>query len=172
VPVAEVRSFPDDPAFVAALSRKVAGTVAAARADAAPEPLHLLFSAHGVPVSFVERGDPYLGEVERTVAAVMREFPGVPHSLSFQSRTGPVKWLEPDTVGHVASLGRDGVKTLVVVPVSFVSDHIETLHELDVRLRETARAAGIADFRRVPALNDSPDFIEALRDLVVREVSP
>lgn len=162
IPLREVRSYPDDPGYVAALSEKISETLAGAGPDA-----HLLFSFHGVPVSFIDEGDPYRDETQRTVAAVMRSFPGRPHSVSYQSRVGRVEWLRPDTVDEVRRLGRDGVRTLVTIPASFVSDHIETLHELDIRLRETAAESGIPDFRRVPALNDSPAFVRALRDLAL-----
>lgn len=159
-----VTSWPDHAGYVAALGEKVAETIAGA---GGPEGTYLLFSAHGVPKSFIDGGDPYQAETEKTVAAVMALFPGIPHSISYQSRMGRTEWLEPDTVGEVVRLGREGVRRLVVVPVSFVSDHIETLHELDIRLKETARKAGIPAFLRVPALNDSPAFIRALRDITL-----
>ena len=85
--------------------------------------------------------------VEKTVEAVRKRFPEISHSISYQSRLGRTEWLKPDTVEEVIRLGREGIKRLIVVPVSFVSDHIETLHELDIRLRETAREAD----RHVPA---------------------
>lgn len=162
-PMAEVRSFPDDAGYLAALCGQIEETIQGPGAGGT----HLLFSAHGVPKSFIDGGDPYQAETEKTVAAVMERFPGISHSISYQSRMGRTEWLKPDTVEEVIRLGREGVQTLVVVPVSFVSDHIETLHELDIRLKETAREAGIAVFLRVPALNDSPAFIRALRDIVL-----
>jgi len=161
----EIRSYPDHPAYIAALSEKVAETLR----GIAPAGAHLLFSAHSVPKSFIEEGDPYQEEVGRTVAAVMRGFPGIPHSIAYQSRAGKARWLAPDTVEEVRRRGREGIKTLVVVPVSFVSDHIETLHELDIRLKATAEQAGIQTFLRVPALNDSPAFIQALKEIVLAE---
>ena len=170
ISLAEVRSWPDHPGYVAALSEKIGETLARVPAPAAGEPggrTHLLFSAHGVPKSFIDGGDPYADEVARTVAAVTRNFPGLPHSISYQSRAGRAEWLKPDTVDEVVRLGREGVKALAVVPVSFVSDHIETLHELDIRLKATAAQAGIATFLRVPALNDAPAFIAALKDIVL-----
>jgi ferrochelatase len=166
-PVAEVRSYPDHPAYIAALSEKIAKTLD----GVSPEGVHLLFSAHGVPQAFIDEGDPYREEVARTVAAAMEGFPEIPHSVSYQSRAGRARWLGPDTVEEVRRLGREGVRTLVVVPVSFVSDHIETLHELDIRLKAIALEAGISAFLRVPALNDSPAFIRALKDLVLAEVA-
>ena len=165
-PVSEIRSYPEHPRYVAAL----AGTVASAIEGADRDGMFLLFSAHGIPKAMIDGGDPYQAETERTVAAVMRGFPGIPHGISYQSRAGRAVWLSPDTVDEVARLAREGVKTLVVVPVSFVSDHIETLHELDIRLAARAREAGIQSFLRAPALNDAPAFIDALKDLVLGAV--
>jgi ferrochelatase len=162
-PMVEVKSWPDDAGYIAALCGQIEETLQRRSAEGT----HLLFSAHGVPKSFIDGGDPYQAETEKTVAAVMERFSGTPHSISYQSRMGRTEWLKPETVEEVIRLGREGVHKLVVVPVSFVSDHIETLHELDIRLRETARGAGISEFLRVPALNDSPAFIRALRDIVL-----
>lgn len=162
IPLAEVPSYPDHPGYVAALVEKVGQTLSAAGAG---EEAHLLFSFHGVPQSLIDDGDPYRAECGRTVTAVMNSFPGHPHSVSFQSKVGRVEWLTPDTVEEVRRLGREKVRTLAVIPASFVSEHIETLHELDIRLKATAGEAGIGTFLRVPALNDSPAFIRALRDI-------
>jgi len=159
----EVKSWPDHPGYIAALCGKIEDTLA----GESPGKTHLLFSAHGVPKSFIDEGDPYQAETEKTVAAVMERFPGISHSISYQSRLGRTEWLKPDTVEEVLRLGREGIQRLVVVPVSFVSDHIETLHELDIRLKKTAGEAGIPAFFRVPALNDSPAFIRALRDIAL-----
>jgi len=167
-PLARIRSWPDHPGYVAALAE----TVAAALERTGRDEAHILFSAHGVPQSLAEAGDPYPAEVARTVGAVMRRFPGLPHSVAYQSRVGPVRWLGPDTASEVARLGRAGVRALVVVPVSFVSDHVETLHELDIRLRRAAEEAGILRFARAPALNDSPAFIRALAELVLAAAGP
>lgn len=164
IPLAEVASYPDHPGYIAALVEKVGQTVSSAGEG---RRTHLLFSFHGVPKSLIDEGDPYQEESRRTAAAVMRSFPGYPHSISFQSKVGRVEWLTPDTVEEVRRLGREGVTSLAVIPASFVSDHIETLHELDIRLRATAEAAGIRSFLRVPALNDSPAFIRALRDIAL-----
>lgn len=169
-PLTFVRSWPDDRGYIAALSERIRETLSRLPASAtgsAPPRTHLLFSAHGIPKSFIDRGDPYANEVARTVAATMRNFRDIAHSISYQSRAGRAEWLKPDTADEVVRLGREGVNALVVVPVSFVSDHIETLHELDIRLAATAAQAGIATFLRVPALNDSPAFIAALRDIVL-----
>jgi ferrochelatase len=166
-PLTEIRSYPEHPKYVAALAETVADAL---RGAADRDGIFLLFSAHGVPQALIDGGDPYRSETERTVAAVMRSFPGLPHGISYQSKVGRTAWLSPDTVSEVTRLAREGVKTLVVVPVSFVSEHIETLHELDIRLAAHARQAGIQSFLRAPAVNDAPGFIAALRDLVMGAV--
>lgn len=165
-PLTEIRSYPDHPKYVAALAETIAAVIREADRDG----MFLLFSAHGVPQALIDGGDPYREETARTVAAVMRAFPGLPHGISYQSKVGPTAWLAPDTVSEVTRLAREGVRTLVVVPVSFVSEHIETLHELDVRLAAHARQSGIQSFLRAPALNDAPLFISALKDLALGAV--
>ncbi|WP_250124514.1 ferrochelatase [Chroococcidiopsis sp. CCMEE 29] len=134
-----------------------------------PDSVHIFFSAHGVPRSYVEEaGDPYQQEIEECTALIMQTLnrPN-PHTLAYQSRVGPVEWLQPYTEDAIKELGAQGVKDLVVVPISFVSEHIETLQEIDIEYREVAEESGIHNFRRVPALNTNPVFIEAIADLVV-----
>ncbi len=133
--------------------------------------LHLLFSAHGVPRKKIDRGDPYQNQIETTVELTMsRLSTSYPHHLSYQSKVGPGKWLEPSTVDALEQLASDGVNHLLVVPVAFVSDHSETLYELDIEDREIAEEAGIARYHVMPALNDAPEFIEAITQLVLQEV--
>ena len=129
----------------------------------------VLFSAHGVPVSYVEEaGDPYKRHIEETVAKVTenvkrrRPETTATFELSFQSRVGPVKWLEPYTDTKLEEIGERGCDSVVVVPISFVSEHIETLEELDIEYREVAEEAGVKHWRRVPALNLDEDFISEL----------
>ena len=130
---------------------------------------HLLCSAHGLPLRLVKEGDPYPDHVRQTVEGLKQRLPqGLLVHVSYQSRVGPVRWLTPATEESVRRLGRDGVKSLVVVPVSFVSEHIETLYELDVQLREVAAQAGIQHFVRAPTPGVRPSFIAALGDLVLR----
>jgi len=134
-----------------------------------PEQAHIFFSAHGVPKSYVEEaGDPYQQEIEECTHLIMQTLNRpLPHTLAYQSRVGPVEWLQPYTEQAIEDLAHKGVKNLVVVPVSFVSEHIETLEEIDIEYREVAEEAGIENFRRVPALNVHPVFIKALADLTV-----
>ncbi|GAB4261109.1 MAG: ferrochelatase [Deferrisomatales bacterium] len=160
VPRTVVRSWYDFPPYADALAETVGEAL-----DEVPGAT-VLFSAHGVPVRLIEAGDPYLDQVRGTVAAVMERLPGVPHRLAFQSRTGPVRWLEPSVERALEALAREGVRRVVVVAVSFVSDHIETLYEIDVQYRALAESLGLEGFRRVPALNTRPSFIRALAELV------
>jgi ferrochelatase len=134
-----------------------------------PDSVHIFFSAHGVPVSYVtEAGDPYQQEIEDCTALIMQTLnrPN-PHTLAYQSRVGPVEWLKPYTEDALQELGTQGIENLLVVPISFVSEHIETLQEVDIEYRHLAEEAGIGSFHRVPALNTHPVFIESLATLVV-----
>ncbi|GAB1541422.1 ferrochelatase [Scytonema sp. NUACC21] len=134
-----------------------------------PDEAHIFFSAHGVPKSYVEEaGDPYQQEIEECTQLIMQTLnrPNA-HTLAYQSRVGPVEWLQPYTEDAIQELGTKGVKDLVVVPISFVSEHIETLQEIDIEYRELAEEVGIHNFRRVPALNTHPVFVKALADLVI-----
>jgi protoporphyrin/coproporphyrin ferrochelatase len=133
-----------------------------------PDQAHIFFSAHGVPVSYVEEaGDPYQREIEDCTALIMKALnrPN-PHTLAYQSRVGPVEWLQPYTEDAIETLAHQGVKDLVVVPISFVSEHIETLQEIDIEYREIAEESGIPGFHRVPALNTHPRFIADMADMV------
>jgi protoporphyrin/coproporphyrin ferrochelatase len=134
--------------------------------------VEIFFSAHGVPKSYVEQaGDPYKEEMEECVTLVMSELQkrGVTnhHTLAYQSRVGPVEWLKPYTDDTIVALGQQGCKSLLAVPISFVSEHIETLEEIDMEYRELAGASGILNWGRVPALNVNRTFIGDLADAVV-----
>jgi ferrochelatase len=130
-----------------------------------------VFSAHSLPVAVVERGDPYQRQIERTAELVWQRgaWRGRKH-LCYQSKVGAAKWLRPSMHETVKRLAAEGRKHVVVVPISFVSDHVETLHEISIEHRAQARGLGIEDFRMVPGLNDSPRFIAALAGLVRRSL--
>ncbi len=134
-----------------------------------PAQAHVFFSAHGVPVSYVEEaGDPYQREIEDCTRKIMETLGREnPWSLAYQSRVGPVEWLQPYTEDSLEKLGASGVKELVVVPISFVSEHIETLEEIDIEYRELAHEAGVERFQRVPALDTNATFIEDLADMTL-----
>ncbi|MGC0771582.1 MAG: ferrochelatase [Candidatus Acidiferrum sp.] len=172
-PQRTVGQFYDHPLYVQSLVQRI-GSVLRQFADSSR--VHLVFSAHGLPMSLVEKGDPYPGQVEATVRMVCEEgrkqFPGWPvtHLLCYQSRVGPAKWLQPPLTGTIERLGTEGVKEMLVVPISFVTEHIETLHEINIEARAEAKKFGIEVFRMMPAVGDSPLFIAALRDLVLRAV--
>lgn len=158
-----VESFHDHPLYITALARTLEEGI-----NFFPEgqDITFLFSAHSLPVSFIESGDPYLSQVEETVQLVMEQFPSYRYQLAFQSKAGPVKWLEPSTEEAITRLAAEGCRNLLVVPVSFVCDHIETLYEIDVTYAALAREQGIENFHRAPSLNSSPLFIDCLADLV------
>ncbi len=132
-----------------------------------PSQAHMVFSAHGLPLSLIERGDPYQRQVEETVAAVMaRGGWNNAHTLCYQSRVGRQKWLEPSLAQTLPQLAQAGKKHLLVIPISFVTEHIETLHEINMEAREEALHAGVEKFEMMPAVGESPLFIAALADLV------
>ncbi|KAF0290055.1 Ferrochelatase, mitochondrial [Amphibalanus amphitrite] len=127
----------------------------------------LLFSAHSLPLRAVARGDPYPAEVGATVQAVMAELGhSHPYRLVWQSKVGPLPWMEPATDAAIEAMAKRGHKHLMLVPISFVNEHIETLHELDIEYAKDLGEKTGASIYRVPAPNDHPEFIGALADLV------
>jgi ferrochelatase len=168
-----VGQFFDHPLYIRAVVQRI-GSVLRQFPDSSR--IHLVFSAHGLPMSLVEKGDPYPRQIEETVRSVCergeQEYLGWPktHLLCYQSRVGPAKWLQPPLTGTIERLGHEGVKEILVVPISFVTEHIETLHEINIEAREEAKKLGIERFRMVPAVGDSPLFIAALKDLVLQAV--
>jgi ferrochelatase len=165
--VSYIRQFYNHPSYIAALVEKIERGLAGFPERSS---VQLVFSAHGLPQSFIDSGDPYLEHIQATVRLAMEHFGGISHHLAFQSRAGPVKWLEPSTEAKITELAAADCKQLLMVPLSFVSDHIETLYEIDIQYRDEATALGIADFRRTEALNSSPAFIACLAELVHRSV--
>jgi len=168
--VSVIENWHDDPGYLDALTASIAEELGGFP-DQARAATHVLFSAHSVPVRYINEGDPYLDQIKETVGSVMNRLgEDRPHSLSFQSKVGPVKWLRPSTDETIRKLASEGVSQVLLVPVSFVSEHIETLYELDILYRHVAEEVGIAHYRRVPALNCRTDFIEALATLVEKHL--
>ena len=133
--------------------------------------MQLVFSAHGTPVSLVKKGDPYSFHIKETVQAVMKARKNShEYHECYQSKVGPVKWLEPGTDTMIEELAEHGKKHLLVIPISFVSDHIETSFELDIEYREVADEVKIENYYVMEGLNDSPLFVEALKELVLKNV--
>jgi len=129
--------------------------------------VRLIFSAHGVPLKEIERGDPYQAQIESTTRSVMNrgQWPN-PYRLCYQSRVGPGKWLAPSLEATLRRLAAEGAQRALVIPISFVTDHVETLHEIGIEARQLAQNLGFCQFEVMPALNDSPTFLRALVDLV------
>ncbi|MGO9254973.1 MAG: ferrochelatase [Bryobacteraceae bacterium] len=162
-----IEHFYRDPAYLRAVVESIGRTLAGFAGFADAGDVDMVFSAHSVPMAVVERGDPYQRHIEETVELVWRMggWPGRRH-LCYQSKVGASRWLRPSMHETIRRLGAEGRRHVLVAPISFVSDHVETLHEIEIEHREQARALGIEDFRMVPGLNDSPAFIEALAGLV------
>lgn len=128
----------------------------------------LLFSAHSIPQKFADSGDPYVDQIKKTaaLAAGNRDY-----HLSFQSLSGPVKWVGPDTINEAIRLSDSGARRLFVVPLSFLCDHIETLYEIDIELAEFVKDAGGLPLARMPMFNDDMEFTKLLADLVEKKVT-
>lgn len=165
--IREIANWPDHRGYTALLRRSVDEAIARAESErnGSNDPIHVLFSAHSLPLKIVKRGDPYPQDVERTIAAVTRGLKQ-PWSLAFQSRNGPLPWLEPYLEDELKRLGREGVKRVAVVPVSFVSDHIETLFELDQLYARIAKAHGITHYYRARCFNGDPEFPRVLHSIL------
>jgi len=160
-----ILEYHDDPGFIDSVVASVNQALADLPYPAAE--LDFVFSAHSLPVSVVEAGDPYQKHVERTRDLVWARggWQGRPH-LCYQSKVGTSKWLAPSMAETIERLAAGGCRHMLVVPISFVSDHVETLHEIGIEHRAIAGRLGIADFRLMPGLNDSRHFIGALAELV------
>ncbi len=160
-----INSWYDQPHYLEAMAQSIRTELDAFEH---PNDVHVLFSAHGIPEDYVIKyGDPYQREMESCVRLIWQRVnrPNE-HTLSYQSRVGSLKWLDPYTEETIPALGESGLKQMLVVPISFVSEHIETLQEIDMEYRELAESHGIDTFRRVPALDADPMFTQGLAELV------
>lgn len=164
-PTTTVCCYPTVPAFidahVALLKEALARCTGQSR-------VRVLFSAHGLPKKIVQAGDPYQWQVESTVAAVVGQLkhPGLDYAICYQSRVGPLTWIGPATDSEIRRAGAAGI-SLIVLPVAFVSEHSETLVELDIEYAALAAESGVPRYERVPALGVRPEFIRALAELVL-----
>ena len=138
VPLQVIRQWPDHPEYIKSLANKVRQGLQQFNGES----VQILYSAHSLPVRFIEEGDPYVEHLQMTIQALEKETerPGI---LCYQSRSGPVEWLGPSTKETLEKLSGENVKNVLVVPVSFVSDHVETLVELDIEYRELAESLGM-----------------------------
>ncbi len=164
LPEARACCYPWESGFIAAEARLVREALARQKPGL---PYRLLFSAHGLPKRVVERGDPYQWQVEQTAAAIVEALgiSGLDWGLCYQSRVGPMEWIGPATDAEIRRAGQAG-KGLIVVPIAFVSEHSETLVELDLEYGRLAKESGVPDYLRVPTVGTAPEFIEGLADLV------
>lgn len=166
LPVRVIKSFYDHPFYIEAVAEKIA--LSLSHFDR-PGHVHLVFSAHGLPLSLVERGDPYPQQVQSTVRLVLERGGWAnPHTLCYQSKVGRAKWLEPSLTATIEQLAQAGCKQMLVIPIAFVTEHIETLHEINIEARKVAEELGVEQFEMMPAVGDSPRFIAALAELVLR----
>ncbi len=165
VPIVKIRDYHDNELYIRAMVENIKENL--------PDwkEYFFLFSAHSLPLYAIEEGDPYQKQTEETVKLIMEHFPGIDHRLGYQSKVGPIKWLEPMTDRIIEELARGGVKKLAVIPVSFVCEHSETLYELDIQYRKLANQLGIEDYRRIPTLRTNPTFMKALKEIILTGVS-
>ncbi len=165
VPTARICCYPEDPGFVAAQAARIREILDRWEG---PEP-RILYSAHGLPKAFVEAGDPYRSQVERSVAAISETLgrPDLDRVICYQSRVGPLEWIGPYTDREIERAGAEG-RPVVVVPVAFVSEHSETLVELDREYRDLARACGVPRYERAGTVGTHPAFVAGLAGLVCR----
>ncbi len=164
MPVHWIPAYFDHPAYISSLAntiRQGAGTIGG------EGKIDLLFTPHGLPLSFLRRGDPYPDQIRESVRRVIVELGWTdPWHLGWQSRIGPVKWLSPSTPDMLERLAKAGSQRVLLVPISFVSEHVETLHEIDIEYRHLAEEAGIPHYHRAPALGVEPDFIRCLAECI------
>jgi ferrochelatase len=161
-PQSRVCCYPGLAGFIEGLAELTRETMAKARTGIS---YRLLLSAHGLPERIIAKGDPYQWQVEQTAAALVERLGAADWTVCYQSRVGPLKWIGPATEAEIRRAGADG-KGAIVVPISFVSEHSETLVELDMDYAKLAREAGVRDYLRVPTLSTRPEFISGLAELV------
>ncbi|MFZ5863518.1 MAG: ferrochelatase [Nitrospirota bacterium] len=170
VPIVSIDHWHTHAGYLDAMAEQINAT-RAAMPNGDGSPVHLVYSAHGLPVKLIEQGDPYQRQVEEQVRVLTSRLPEWASDpkrvhVGYQSRVGRAKWLEPSMEELIHRLGSKGATRVLVVPVSFVSDHSETLYEIDIQYRQLAAESGIRVFARMASLNDAPVFIRALADLV------
>jgi protoporphyrin/coproporphyrin ferrochelatase len=168
LPVYCIDNFYSNKLYLDALVEKIDEALAGFLEPDKPE---LIFSAHSVPIAVIEKGDPYQQQIEETVELVMRHGRWNNHyRICYQSKVGASKWLQPSLRSTLRDLSAQNVNEACVIPISFVSDHVETLGEIDHQARKQAAALGIERFEMMAGLNDSPTFIAALADLVMNAI--
>lgn len=163
-PTKVIREYPTEPGFIAAMAEATQPLIEKAKAHGNPR---LLFSAHGLPKKIIDRGDPYVRQVEETAKAIVEamKIPNLDWKVTYQSRVGPVEWVKPYTDDEIRQAGKER-KALVIAPIAFVSEHIETLVELDIENKKLALDSGCPMYLRAPTVGTHPKFIAGLAKLV------
>ncbi|HXJ21665.1 MAG TPA: ferrochelatase [Polyangia bacterium] len=165
IEIAAIRRYPDAEGFLQAVAERI-GEAARGLPPELEATAPVLFSAHGLPEAYIQRGDPYLDDIRITVEALARRLKlGERARLCFQSRVGPQRWLGPTTEEVIDELGAAGTRAVLVVPIAFTGEHIETLQEIDILYRERAQKVGITHFARARTVGTHPAFIGTLADL-------
>ncbi|CUU07975.1 ferrochelatase [Candidatus Kryptobacter tengchongensis] len=177
--IIKIRSYPDDEIYVKAMAERIEEAMENFN-DEDFKSFSMIFSAHSLPVKFIRNGDPYLEETKKSYNAIINYlrnnskrkeiYKNIKTELSFQSKVGPIKWLEPSTIDMIKKLANEGIKNILVVPLSFVSDNIETLYELGIFVRDIAIKNGVEKYMVAEALNDSETFSEALKNIVLEAI--
>lgn len=162
MPLSVISSYPTQPSYIQALADNIRKGLLLFP----DKNVQIIYSAHSLPVSFIKEGDPYVDHINETINAV-EQITGQRGRLCFQSKSGPVEWLSPSTPEMLEMLAGEGCENILVVPVSFVSDHVETLYEIDMLYREKAKVLGM-NLLSTPSLNTHPLFICGLEELVLQ----
>jgi ferrochelatase len=163
--IAEIQSWQTQPLYIGALAEGIRQTLDVFDS----KKVQVVYSAHSLPVKFIKEGDPYVEHLKETIHAV-EKITNAPGKICYQSRSGPVEWLTPSTPEMLEQLAREGCKNILMVPISFVSDHVETLYEVDMLYKDMAENLGMR-LERAPSLNLNPKFIEALKELVLEKIA-
>ena len=158
----QLASWPEQTSYLKALAANITNGMGTFDS----QEVTLVYSAHSLPVSFILEGDPYVDQIQQSIQAI-EAITGIPGQLCYQSRSGPVKWLSPSTPEMLEQLAIKGCKNILMVPISFVSDHIETLFEINILYKRMAENLGM-HLRACSSLNLNPIFIQALRELVLQ----
>lgn len=165
LPLTTIRSWPTQPDYISCMVERIKKGIARFNGG----PVELVYSAHSLPKKFIDEGDPYVDEIQQCIRAIEQQT-DIRGRLCYQSRSGPVKWLQPSTPDMLQKLAANGCRNILMVPVSFVSDHVETLYEIDILYRQMAGELGMR-LKSTPGLNTDPLFIEGLKNLVLQKLA-
>lgn len=161
MPIQYIKDWPEQPSYIKALAANITAGLEAFN----DQVVEIVYSAHSLPTSYIKEGDPYVDHLMDTINGI-EKITNIKGKICYQSRSGPVEWLSPSTPEMIQTLADEGCKNILMVPISFVSDHVETLYEIDIQYKEKAKELGI-ELRSSASLNTNPLFIDGLKDLVL-----